>query len=96
LGLNAWTIIHFDFLLCSSDSAPCAATDKSTRCASSRSEAVLEAADVQQCLVLPEVVRLRQLAGHNHISVQASIGTDDTIFVEEVLDFILTTDSGSR
>jgi acetyl esterase/lipase len=42
------------------------------------------------------LTRLRQLSGHNHISVQASIGTDDTIFVEEVLDFILTTDSGSR
>ena len=34
---NAWTMTHFDFLRCSSDMAPCAATPKSTRppCSSS-------------------------------------------------------------
>lgn len=36
-------------------------------------------------------MRLRQLPGHNHLSVQFSIGTQDTMFVEEVLDFIATT-----
>ena len=36
-------------------------------------------------------MRLRQLPGHNHISVQLAIGTSDTMFLEEVLDFIATT-----
>lgn len=39
------------------------------------------------------LTRLRQLEGHNHISVQSSIGTSDAMFVEEVLDFIATTPS---
>lgn len=36
-------------------------------------------------------MRLRQLPGHNHISVQSSIGTQDRMFVEEVFDFIAAT-----
>lgn len=38
------------------------------------------------------LTRLRQLPGHNHISVQSSIGTQDRMFVEEVFDFIASTD----
>lgn len=42
------------------------------------------------------LMRLRQLPGHNHISVQHSIGTGDRMFVEEVLDFIATAGSASE
>lgn len=37
------------------------------------------------------LTRLRQLEGHNHLSVQYSIGTSDRMFLEEVLDFIAST-----
>jgi triacylglycerol lipase len=39
------------------------------------------------------LTRLRQLEGHNHLSVQYSIGTADQMFLEEVLDFIAATPS---